>query len=282
MNTSTGPSRSVGPTLAFVFSGGASYAAAQAGMLRAVTAEGIRPDLVVGTSAGALNAVAFASDPTPGGVDNLVAAWTATRRSDVFPLRPASLALGLAGRRNHLIPPANFARWLDRHLSVRSLEDTVLPVRVVATDLASGDPVLLDRGPALPALMASSAVPGVFPPVTLQGRSLVDGGLASDTPIGAAVSSGATRVLVFPSHAPAELPRGDRSALALATYAYRQVFGHWTADQASVAPSVEVEILPVPSMPGSRPFDFSNSARLVDAADQLTRHWLVERSREAA
>jgi NTE family protein len=271
-----------GPKVAFVFSGGASFAAAQAGMLRAVVDTGLVPDLVVGTSAGALNAVAFAAEPTAEGVEHLVASWSATRRSDVLPLRPLSLALGLAGRRDHLIASDRLRRWLSGYLPVRLLEETVVPAQVVTTDRASGEPVLLDRGPALPALMASCAIPGIFPAVTIGGRALVDGGLSADTPIGAAEASGATRVVVFPSHAPAGLGAADHGAPALLNYAYRQVLGHWTTDRSWGSPDVDVEVLPVPPVGRSSPFDFSGTEQLIDSADRLTREWLAERERRTA
>jgi len=282
VRTTGGDSRGFAPLVAFVFSGGASYAAAQVGMLRAVTGAGIVPDLVVGTSAGALNAVAFAADPTTRGVESLVRSWTATRRSDVFPLQPLALALGVVGRRDHLIPSFRLQNWLAGNLSVRLLEDTVIPAHVVATDRASGQPVPLDRGPALPALMASTAVPGIFPAVTLGGRTLVDGGLSADTPIGVAVSAGATKVFVFPSHAPAGMPRSDHGAAALLTYGYRQVLGHWTVDRARADPDVDTEVLPVPALRTSSPFDFTSTGQLISAASELTQQWLVGRDRLAA
>jgi NTE family protein len=274
--------RKFGPKVAFVFSGGASYAAAQAGMLRAMTAAGIFPDLVVGASAGALNAVVFASEPTTQGVERLVRSWLATRRSDVFPIHPATLALGILGRQDHLVPSTRLERWLAGNLPVRSLEDTAIPVHVATTDRRSGELVILDHGPALPALMASTAVPGIFSAVTIDTRTLVDGGLSSDTPIGVAVAYGATKIFVLPSHAPAGVPRGEQRAAALLTYAYRQVLGHWTVDQAESDPTVDVEVLPVPSSAPSSPFDFSHTGQLIDSASRLTQQWLVQRSREVA
>jgi len=277
-----GEARGSTPRLAFVFSGGASYAAAQAGMLRAMTAAGIVPDLVVGTSAGALNAVAYAADPTAAGVERLVRSWTATSRSDVFPVRPLALAQGLFGYRDHLFPSTRFERWLAGNLPVQLLEDTVLPATVVTTDRSSGQPVHLTRGPALPALMASSAVPGIFPAVTIDGRTLVDGGLSEDTPIGVAEASGATTIFVFPSHAPAGMSPGEHRATALLTYAYRQVLGHWTVDRSEADPALDVEVLPVPSSGTSSPFDFSHTDELIRRAGQLTEQWLVGWSRRAA
>ncbi len=282
MRPTGGDARGFGPRVAFVFSGGASYAAAQAGMLRAMTAAGIVPDLVVGTSAGALNAVAYAADPTAAGVERLIRSWMATSRSDVFPLRPLALAQGLIGRRDHLFPSTGFERWLAANLPVQLLEDTVLPAHVVATDRSSGRPVHLTQGPALPALMASSAVPGIFPAVTIDGLALVDGGLSEDTPIGVAEASGATTVFVFPSHAPGGMPPGEHGAAALLTYAYRQVLGHWTIDRSGADLTIDVEVLPVPTSGTSSPFDFSRTDELIRQAGRLTDQWLVERGRRAA
>jgi NTE family protein len=90
-------------TVAFVFQGGAGLAAVQVGMVRALTDAGIRPDIVVGSSAGALNAVLFAQDPTERGLDELRRLWTRVRRSDVFPVSLQSLAAGLTGRGDSLV-----------------------------------------------------------------------------------------------------------------------------------------------------------------------------------
>ena len=130
--------------------------------------------------------------------------------------------------------------------------------------------------------MASTAVLGVFPPVTVGGRTLVDGGLSADTPIGVAVASGATKIFVFPSHAPAGIPRGEHSAATLLTCAYRQVLGHWTVDRSEADSTVDVEILPVPMSGPSTPFDFSRTEVLIDSAGELTGQWLVQWSSRAA
>jgi NTE family protein len=268
------------PSVALVFSGGARYAAAQAGMLRALWDSGVRPDLVIGTSAGALNAAAFAADPTDEGIERLVAAWEVTRRSDVFPFRPVQLLRGLVGHSDHLVPQSHLRSWLAHQLDLELLEDTVLPLHVVATDRSTGGAVVLSQGPALPALLASCAIPGVFSPVEIGGRELVDGGLAADTPVGHAVALGATTVFVLPSHAPGPGPiRGN--AVAQLTYAYSQVFGQWTAEQSAAIDGVDVELLPLPPRDGRGLLDFGASADLIAAAEQQTRQWLAERADRA-
>jgi NTE family protein len=268
------------PVVAFVFSGGARYAAGQAGMLRALSDAGIRPDLVVGASAGALNAAAFAADPTPEGIDRLVAAWQATKRKDVFPFRPMPMLLGLIGLRDHLVPQSHLKKWLASHIELEGLQDAPVPLHVVATDRASGSAVVLSSGPAIPALLASSAIPGIFGPITIGGRMLVDGGIASDTPVSEAVALGATKVFVLPSHAASAVPaRGG--AFAHMTYAYSQVFGHWTNDQAEATYGADVEVLPLPPLDHRGPLDFSGTSALIVSAERLTRSWFSDRTDRA-
>ena len=98
--------RAVGePRTAFVLAGGAALGAMQAGMVHALYERGIAPDLLIGTSAGALNAAFLASRPASvATAQELAAVWRGLRRSDILPLRPATLLSGLAGRRDHLIP----------------------------------------------------------------------------------------------------------------------------------------------------------------------------------
>jgi NTE family protein len=277
-----GDPRGFGPKVAFVFSGGASYAAAQAGMLRAVTGAGIVPDLVVGTSAGALNAVAFAADPTDRGGREphpIVDGHQAIRRLPPPAPGPGPRPRGAPGPP---VPSTSAGELAGRQSPVRLLEDTVVPAHVVATDRASGQPVPLDRGPALPALMASTAVPGIFPAVTLGGRTLVDGGLSADTPIGVAVSSGATKVFVFPSHAPAGMPRSDHGAAALLTYAYRQVLGHWTVDRAGADPDCRHRGPSRSRLSDIEPLRLHDTGQLIDSASRLTEQWLADQVRWAA
>ena len=184
-------------TTAFVLSGGASLGAVQVGMLQALFDAGIRPDMLVGTSVGAINAAWVGGWPDPSGVRKLAEIWMGLKRDDVFPLGWTA-AMGLLGRGKHLVPNSGLHRIIERHLSYRRLEDALVPVHVVATELKSGKAVVLSSGEAVPALLASSAIPGVFPPVTVGRRELVDGGVANHTPIAAAIERGAEQIFVLP------------------------------------------------------------------------------------
>src|ERR1700751_2894580 len=157
---------------AFVLAGGGSLGAVQVGMLAALTRRGIVPDLVVGASVGAINAAYYAAEPDERGVERLKRIWLGLRRTDVFPFSPLASVLGFFGKTDHLVPPAPLRSLIESELPYQRLEDARLPCYVGATDAREGTEVVLSSGPAVPALLASAAVPAVFPPVLLDGRFL--------------------------------------------------------------------------------------------------------------
>src|SRR6266404_4327503 len=133
------------PPTAFVLAGGAAPGAMQAGMIHALYERGITPDLLIGASAGALNAAFLASRPaTTATAHELAAVWRRLRRSDILPLRPATPVSGLAGR----------------HLQFQRLEQAAIPLHLVAFDLLAGTEVRLPDGPAIDAVLAAAAIPG--------------------------------------------------------------------------------------------------------------------------
>ncbi len=134
--------------------------------------------MVVGSSVGALNAAYYAGAPTAEGVERLAKIWLSLRQEDVFPVTWRTMLTFLL-RRDFLVP-ADGVRWLvDTYLPYRNLEDARLPVHVVATDLLSGEPVVLSKGSASRAIVASTAIPAAFPPSHYLTRAcvcLTDGG----------------------------------------------------------------------------------------------------------
>ena len=200
---------------AFVMAGGGSLGAVEVGMLRALLESGVTPDFVVGASAGAINGAFFASDPTPDGVARLTEIWCALKRRDLFPFSFANV-IGLLTGRDHACGHDGLRRLLQRHLPYRTLEDATIPIHVVASDLITGDEVLLSSGAAIDAVLASAAIPGVFPPVAIGGRLLVDGGVANNTPISSAIRLGATRILVLPTGFACALRQVPSNAIARA------------------------------------------------------------------
>jgi NTE family protein len=197
-------------TTAFVLAGGGSLGAVQVGMLKALARSKIVPDLVIGASVGAINAAYFATAPSAEGVARLERTWLGLRGADVFPLSPVSSLLAILGKRDHLISPARLRALIESELPCERIEHTKLPCYVVATDVLEGTEVCLSRGPLAPALLASAAIPAVFPSVWVEGRYLIDGGVANNTPISSAVKLGASRIIVLASRVRSRSHRGAR------------------------------------------------------------------------
>jgi NTE family protein len=207
-------------TVAFVLSGGAGLGAIQVGMLRALYERGVAPDLIVGTSAGALNGAFIASRPlTVATADALGAVWRGVRRSDAFPLNPVTGLLGFLGVRDHLVPASGLKRLIERNTERDRLEDLPVPLHVVAVDVLTGEELRLSAGDLPAAILASAAIPGVLGPVGWDGRVLMDGGVANNTPISHAVELGADRIYVLPTGHACALPEPPRGALAMALHA---------------------------------------------------------------
>lgn len=208
-----------GPLTAFVFAGGGSLAAVQVGMLQELIACGELPDFVVGSSAGAINAAYFAGAPDASGVAHLQQLWSRVRRRDIMPLSFRAMLEMLLFKRSHLVNVAAIRQLLENHLVYGQIENAQLPLHIVATDSQLGDEVVLSRGRVVDAVMASAAVPGIFPPVRINGQDLVDGGVANNTPISVAVHLGAHRIIVLPTGFACALQRPPVTALAQVLHA---------------------------------------------------------------
>ena len=189
-------------------------------MLRALYERGVRADLLVGTSAGALNGAFLASRPQDvATADGLGEIWRGLRRGQAFPLNPLTGLLGFIGARDHLIPESGLRRLVSRYLEHDLLEELPLPLHVIAVDVISGEELRVSSGPVLDAVIASAAIPGVFHPIELDGRFLMDGGVANNTPISHAVELGAERVYVLPTGHACALEGAPGSALGMALHA---------------------------------------------------------------
>jgi NTE family protein len=249
--------------VAFVLSGGGSLGATQVGMLQALFDAGIKPDMLVGTSVGAVNAAWIGACPNSEGVKKLAQIWTGLRRDDVFPLGWTA-ALGLLGRGKHLISNSALRGILERNLPYERLEQAQLPVHVVTTELKSGRAVVLSSGPSVPALLASCAIPGVFPPVTIGRQELVDGGVANHTPIAAAVELGARVIYVLPIGYP-WLHDEPANALGMALQALaRLVEQRLESEIASYRDAADIRVVPAIQPLAVSPADFTRTRELIE------------------
>jgi NTE family protein len=188
---------------AHLLSGGASLGALQVGMLRALYEQGVTADLLVGTSVGALNAAFIASRPqTPETARELARVWRGIERADAFLVSLRTMVGGLAGHQNHLVPAHGLCRIIERHVELDDPKEASVPLSLVAFDVSAGTEAVLCDGPAVDAIVAACSVPGIFPPVVIGEKLLVDGGVVNSTPICHAVELGAKRVYVLPTQQP--------------------------------------------------------------------------------
>ena len=260
-------------TMAFVFSGGASLGAAQAGMLEAVYERSIRPDLFVGTSAGAVNAAFAAFRPaTVDTARQLQTVWRGLSRSHVFPANPVRAGLGLIGLANHTVPEGNLRRLVRRHAIGERLEEADIPVHVVCADVQSGEEVLLSEGPLVEAVVASAAIPGVFPMVRWDDRHLIDGGVLNNTPISHAVALGADDVIVLQAIGSHRLASPPRTAMAAGIAAMARAIGRRLEDDiVRYSATARITVLPAPELGPILPTDFGRADDLIDEARQQAR-----------
>jgi NTE family protein len=182
---------------AVVFSGGGSLGAAQVGALRAVIDAGVRPDLLVGCSVGALNAAFFAVDPTPTRLADLEGVWLGLGRRGVFPDGRFTVARRLLRRESFLHSPRALLALIDEWMPFEDLAQLPVPCHVVTTDLLAGQATWWVQGPAREVLSASACLPAVFPPVRLGGSLHVDGGVTCPVPVQRALDLSARRVWVL-------------------------------------------------------------------------------------
>ena len=262
-------------TVAFVLSGGASLGAVQVGMLRALFAHEIRPDAVIGTSAGAINASWIAGDPSGERLEDLADIWRSLRRSHVFPTGPIGL-LGLLTRRDGLVDPRPLRRLLERHLAFECIEDAAVPLHVVVTDVLTGRDVRLSSGSAVAAVLASAAIPGVFPPVRIGERAYIDGGVVNNAGISHAVEIGANPIFVLPTGWSCSLERPPATALGMALHGLTILVQHRLAEDVDrYSTEVDLRVVPPPCPIRVSPADFSHAASLIEAARQSTEQWLA-------
>ena len=181
---------------AFVLGGGGLLGAHEVGMLRALAEVGITPDIVVGTSIGAVNGAFVAADPE-GAADRLTDLWRGESLRVVFSetLLGRAVRLMRSGTHLHAIEPLK--RLLADTLPAEAFEDLRLPFHCVAASIEDATARWFTSGPLVPAVMASCAVPGLLPPVEIGDSHYFDGGLVDSIPVGRAVALGASTVYVL-------------------------------------------------------------------------------------
>ncbi len=263
-------------TTAFVLSGGGNLGAVQVGMLQALRERRIVPDRLVGTSAGALNAAYLAGHGmTADALDELARVWRRVRRRDVFPFDPLRHMLALTGRLPSLCSSDALRRLIADNVPHRQHQHAAVPVLLAATDVLTGERVCLSTGNTVSAVLASAAIPAVFPAVERDGMMLCDGGMAADAGISQAVALAAGEVYLLPAGCACALTHAPASALGAAVHALSLlVQRQLLLEVAYLGDRVGLHVLP-PLCPVSvPPLDFSRAAELIGRGHQATSSWL--------
>jgi NTE family protein len=182
---------------AFVLGGGGVLGAAEVGMARALLEAGVRPDLVCGTSVGAINGAAIAADPTPEGAEHLLAIWDALAEDGVLNGSLIRQAAEVMRRRTSLHGNSTLRRLLCDRLPAQTFEDLAVPFECVAASIERAREHWFHKGDLIAPVLASCALPGVFPPVRIGDEHFFDGGLVNSIPLDRAVARGADTIWVL-------------------------------------------------------------------------------------
>ncbi|QIX27514.1 patatin-like phospholipase family protein [Nocardioides sp. JQ2195] len=263
---------------AFVFSGGGSLGAVQVGALRALTQRGITPDLLVGTSAGSLNAafVAIHGTREPALLE-LERLWTGLHRRDVFPLQPARGLMAVLGRSPSVFSPAPLARFLRAQLGEATFDGTAIDLHVVTADVLSGETVLISDGSVAEALLASCAIPGVHPPVLRGTRWLCDGAVANDSGISQAIALGAHHVYLIPGGTSCALARPETHPVGAALHALTLLLHQRALLETQLfSTATDLHVLPPLCPLHVSSADFSRAEYLIERSAAATGRWLDE------
>jgi NTE family protein len=184
--------------VAFVLGGGGVLGAVEVGMIRALLEHGIRPDVVVGTSIGAVNGVLVAARPQPSVTERLVELWASPAARAVFgDSAPRQLAR-LARAGTHLHSSTPLRAMLERELDgISEFKDLAVRFECCAASIERAAEHWFAQGPVVDAVLASAAVPGLLPPMRIDGEHFIDGGIVNSIPVGRAIELGAGTVFVL-------------------------------------------------------------------------------------
>jgi NTE family protein len=252
-------------------------------MLHSLATHGIAADMVVGSSVGALNSAYYAGNPTLEGIERLETIWRGLRRRDVFPIGWATV-LGFLVRRNFLVEPNGLRALIETNLTYRNLEDAQIPIHIVATDILTGATVVLSEGPAAQAIIASAAIPVVFPSVRFKDVYLVDGAVSSNTAVKVAVEQGARRLIVLPTGYACALSEPPAGAVASALHALTLLIARQMLSELKEldGSGIEYYVLPPLCPLVGSPYDFSQAGTLIERAIKSTDAWIADGGLEKA
>jgi NTE family protein len=261
--------------IGFVLSGGANLGSIHVGMLRALLEGGVKPDVIVGTSIGAVNAAYLASDPSVETVDQLNQLWCDVRARDIFPLSPFRNAPTLF-RKGGFFSSHKWRDFITERLPYRDFDETAVPLKITATGFEDGQSVVLEKGSAVDAIMASTALPGIFPPHEIDGCCYLDGAISDQLPLKVALEAGAHTIYVMAISVPSP-PLDRRSPFSILRHSLTiLLFPRVRLDALDLPGDQEtVRIIQVPSIQTQVSlWDMSRHQELIDTAYETTKEFL--------
>ncbi|MFN2588914.1 MAG: patatin-like phospholipase family protein [Actinomycetota bacterium] len=242
--------------VAFALSGGGPLGALQVGSLRALTDHGVVPDLLVGTSVGAINATFLAFNPGSEGPAELEKLWLAMTEAELFP--PGRFRAPWArflARGDHVFENKGLRRMVERRIGTPQFEDARVPLAIVATELYTGAEKVFTSGPVVEPLLASTAMPSIYPPVEVDGVRYIDGGVANNVPIAPAISLGAKTIYVMNSTSHSHQTRPLIRPIDYLLHAFSLARSQrMTLEQTFLADKVKLVAIPTPSLDFYVPF----------------------------
>jgi len=270
------------PRTALVLSGGGTRGAAQVGMLQVLAEGGFVPDRIYGSSVGAVNGAAFANDPTIEGVEHLTRIWRELRGEDVYPQRLGHGPWRFLQQRESIHPNTGLRRIIEEGIDFERLEDATVHFEVVATSIVDGRERWLMSGPAVEAILASAAIPAIFPPVEIDGDRLIDGGVVDNVPISRAIEAGATRIVVLLCGPPAYVPvTARRPVEAMLNALFISIHARFVRELADLPEGVEIIVCSGGTAASRDYTDFSDTEALiaagrVEALEVLGRYGIID------
>lgn len=258
--------------IAYVLAGGASFGSVQLGHIRALAQTDLTPDLVVGTSVGSLNGAVVAEDPAAA-PERLTELWSTVTRQEIFGTL-VKHAVNLAAGRPAAVSNEGLRAFIERAITARDFADLQLPLTAMATDFTTGRAVSLDSDDLVSALLASAAIPLVFPSVERKGRTLVDGGLVANVPIKVAAGLGAQTLVVLDCGFTVMPPEREDTATGRLLRTAAIMAAQQVRRDLELVTDRTVLYLPGPWPIRTRPDDFRTAAEIATRTFGLTMSWL--------
>ncbi|HXQ18828.1 MAG TPA: patatin-like phospholipase family protein [Acidimicrobiales bacterium] len=258
---------------AFVLAGGGTRGAVQVGMLTELVERGIRADRVYGASVGAVNGAAYCGDPTTEGMKRLEQTWLTLRADDVFPVGRVHGPWMYFQQRPSIHPNSGLRAVIESGVLFDRIEDAVVPLEIIATSMRDGREHWFTEGPLVEAVLASAAIPGIFPPVEVGDEVLVDGGVVNNVPISRALAAGATQIYVLLCEPPHYHPETSKRPLeAVLTAFFVGMHSRFVRDLGLLPPDVRVLVFSGEKRASTDYRNFGEAAEMMlTGRDEVTR-----------